>query len=620
MAANPDSAVLPIHPAHLPRAPLSFVFEVARGRYRPWILLLLACEAVNAGCGILLPFALGRILNQVTSANGLPSAVFKAQKGVALFGLLCVGELVFGRLSSAIQMRVTPRQRQYVARALFRYLHGHSHRFLTENFAGALANRIAETSHGVNQVLWSLVTELWPMAIVISVSNVLLALASPWLGLFTGVWAVGFVACSLVLARRTQPLAAAASSARSRTVGMIVDSVSNHAAVRLFARLDHERVRLDAAYAPELETVLRANLAMERVRLFQFAASAVLKAGIVMLAVWLWGRGSIGVGQFAMSVSLSLLIIAEVRNLSRRFLELFEALGNVGSGVRAIFRPHELIDGERAGELPIARGALQFDRVQFRYADGSGVFRGLSVSIPAGQRVGLVGLSGSGKSTFVNLVLRLYEPQAGAIRIDGHELSAFTQDALRRQIGLIPQDPTLFHRSLRENIRYGRLEASDVEVEQAAQRAHADEFIAQLPEGYDTQVGERGVKLSGGQRQRVAIARVILKNAPLLILDEATASLDSITEHAIQAALDDAMTNKTVLVIAHRLSTIAHLDRILVFSKGEIIEDGSHRALLARRGHYHQLWTRQSGGLLPDEPTLTPTLTTDASLHSDVAE
>jgi len=603
--ANFDSAVMPIHPARLPNAPLSFVLEVARGRYRPWLVLLLGCEALNAGCGILLPFALGRILNQVSSARGEqaePATVFKLlQAPLALFALLCVGELVFGRLSSAIQLRVTPRQRQYVARALFRYLHGHSHRFLTENFAGALANRIAETSHGVNQVLWSLVTELWPMAIVISVSNVLLALANPWLGVFTGVWALLFVACSLALARRTQPLSAAASSARSRTAGMIVDSVSNHAAVRLFAQLEHERARLDAAYAPELVTVLRANLAMERVRLFQFAASAVLKAGIVTLAVWLWSRGAIGVGQFAMSVSLSLLIIAEVRNLSRRFLELFEALGNVGSGVRAIFHPHELSDGADARELPIARGALQFDRVRFRYGDGTPVFRGLSVAIPAGQRVGLVGLSGSGKSTFVNLVLRLYEPETGDIRVDGHALGELTQAALRRQIGLIPQDPTLFHRSLRENIRYGRLEASDADVEEAARRARAAEFIAALPDGYDTQVGERGVKLSGGQRQRIAIARVILKNAPVLILDEATASLDSITEHAIQAAFDEAMADKTVLVIAHRLSTIAHLDRILVFSHGEIIEDGSHQALLARRGHYYQLWTRQSGGVLPEQ-------------------
>jgi len=301
-----------------------------------------------------------------------------------------------------------------------------------------------------------------------------------------------------------------------------------------------------------------------------------------------------------MSVSLSLLIIAEVRNLSRRFLELFEALGNVGSGVRNLFRPHEFTDSPHAHELSVQHGALEFEHVSFHYVDGKEVFRALSVSIPARQRVGLVGLSGSGKSTFVNLVLRLYEPQVGVIRIDGHDIRDLTQDALRRQIGLIPQDPTLFHRSLRENIRYGRLSASDAEVETAARRAHAHGFISEIPEGYEAQVGERGVKLSGGQRQRIAIARVILKDAPVLILDEATASLDSITEHSIQTALDAAMVDKTVLVIAHRLSTIAHTDRILVFSDGEIVEDGSHRALLARRGHYYQLWTRQSGGLLPE--------------------
>ena len=219
-----------------------------------------------------------------------------------------------------------------------------------------------------------------------------------------------------------------------------------------------------------------------------------------------------------------------------------------------------------------------------------------------------MGLSGSGKSTFVNLLLRLYDPQRGAIRIDGHELQGLLQDSLHRQIGLIPQDPTLFHRSLRENIRYGRADATDAEVEEAARRAHADEFIRETPGGYEAQVGERGVKLSGGQRQRIAIARVILKNAPVLILDEATSSLDSITESAIQEALNEVMADKTVIVIAHRLSTIVHLDRILVFSQGAIVEDGSHAELLARRGAYRELWSRQSGGLLPEnEPHATST-------------
>ena len=574
-----------------PTTPFRFVWFVARGRFRFWLIGLVGCETINASCGILLPYALNRILSTVTSgAVHVEQALWRP---VAAFTALCVGELVCGRISSAIQLRVAPRQRQYVARTLFDYLHRQSHRFLTDSFAGALAHRISETALGTNQVLWALITEFWPIAIVILVANVLLCSANFWLGGFSAAWSVVFLISSLFLARRTQPLAYAASSARSRTAGMVVDSVANHATVRLFARLGHERSRLDEAYASELGVVLKANAQMERVRLFQFAASALLKAGVVALAVALWSKGKIGVGAFVMAVSLSLLIIAEVRNLSRRFLELFESLGNVGSGVRAIFQPLELRDRSDARDVAITRGAITFEQVGFQYPDGTEVFRDLSLTIPAGQRIGLVGVSGSGKSTFVSLLLRLYDVQSGSIRIDGQPVVELTQDSLRAQIGLIPQDPTLFHRSLRENIRYGRVGASDAAVEDAARRSHAHEFIERLPAGYDTQVGERGVKLSGGQRQRIAIARVILKNAPILVLDEATASLDSLTEHAIQGALDEVMLGKTVIVVAHRLSTIAHLDRILVFSHGQIVEDGTHEALLARGGRYAALWQRQ---------------------------
>jgi ATP-binding cassette, subfamily B, bacterial len=585
----------------LPASPWQFIARVVRGRYRVGLAVMVGGEAIHAGCGILLPSALSRIITSVTSNHGAPAVLLEQVTGpVLLFTGLCAGEALFGRLNSAVQLRLAPRQRQYIARALFDYLHQHSHRFFSENFAGALAHRISEVSHGTNQVLWAAITEFWPIAIVISVANVLLLSANVWLGSFTLLWSVAFVSISIVLARRTQPLAHAASNARSRTVGQVVDSVSNHATVRLFSRHDHEQRLLDATYGSELETVLRSNLAMERVRWFQFGASAVLKAGTVAFAVWLYTQGEIGVGAFVMAVSLALLIIAEVRNLSRRFLDLFESLGNVGSGVRAILRPHELMDAPAALERRVGSAEIEFDAVRFAYADGAEVFRELSVKIPSGQRVGLVGLSGSGKSTFVSLLLRLYDTQGGCIRIGGHALCDYTQSSLRRQIGLIPQDPTLFHRTLRENIRYGNPDASDAEVELAARSAHADGFIAEIPGGYDAEVGERGVKLSGGQRQRIAIARVILKDAPILVLDEATSSLDSITEHLIQSALDRAMADKTVIVIAHRLSTIAHLDRVLVFSRGQVVEDGSHAELLARGGQYHRLWLRQSGGVLSD--------------------
>jgi ATP-binding cassette, subfamily B, bacterial len=593
--AAPDRELPLPSAAELPLSSVAFVARVVTGRFRLWLLAIALSEGLHALSGALLPRLVSRIIGLVSSAGSVSGGTAAALvTPVSLFVLLCGAELVFGRIGSAVQLRLAPRQRQYVARALFRYLHRHSHRFLTENFAGALAHRISETSHGINQVLFATLTEFWPMSIVIVVANVLLLFSSPWLGLFTGVWSLCFVAISWYLARRTQPLSSAASKARSRTAGAVIDSVTNHATVRLFARLDHERERLADAQSRELHTVLRANLAMEQVRLFQFSAAALLKGGTVVLAVWLWQRGAISVGDFVMAVSLSLLIIAEVRNLSRRFLDLFEALGNVSEGVATIFKPHELADNIEASEREIARGSIDFEGVEFGYAEGAQVFSGLTLSIPAGQRVGLVGLSGSGKSTFVSLLLRLYDPQHGRIRIDGHDLRSMTQDSLRRQVGLIPQDPTLFHRTLRENIRYGQMAADDAEVERAARRAHAHDFIAALPEGYDALVGERGIKLSGGQRQRIAIARVILKDAPLLILDEATASLDTLTEQAIQAALDDAMRGKTVLVIAHRLSTIAHLDRILVFSRGEVVEDGDHRALIAKGGAYAALWSAQS--------------------------
>jgi ATP-binding cassette, subfamily B, bacterial len=268
--------------------------------------------------------------------------------------------------------------------------------------------------------------------------------------------------------------------------------------------------------------------------------------------------------------------------------------------VRTIIRPHEIVDLPGAIPAHITRGALELQHVNFTYEGGARVFHDLSVRIPAGQRVGLVGYSGSGKSTFVSLILRLYEPQSGRVLIDGTDVRQMTQESLHSQIGLIPQDPSLFHRSLMENIRYGRQGASDPEVVTAARKAHAHEFIEQVPGGYAALVGERGIKLSGGQRQRVAIARVVLKDAPILILDEATSSLDSVTERAIQETLSDLMRNRTVLVVAHRLSTIAHLDRILVFNAGRIVEDGPHAQLLAAGGLYETLWTRQAGGFLPD--------------------
>jgi ATP-binding cassette subfamily B protein len=333
---------------------------------------------------------------------------------------------------------------------------------------------------------------------------------------------------------------------------------------------------------------------------FQFIATLSLQVGMIIYGARLWMDQRISVGSFAMVASLLLLVINDIRNLSRRFLEFFEYVGNVTDGVSVIIRPHEITDVPAAGKLAVTRGEIRFEDVHFGYAGGMQVFRGLNLTIRPGERVGLVGFSGSGKSTFVNLILRLYDIQQGRILIDDQDIRDVTQDSLRQSISMIAQDPMLFHRSLLDNMRYGSLSATDAEVEDAAQRAHAHEFIASLPEGYDSLVGERGVRLSGGQRQRVAIARALLKNAPIFFLDEATSSLDSVTERHIQESIENLMQGRTAIVIAHRLSTIAHLDRIVVFHDGEVVEDGTHAALLARKGHYARMWSMQAGGFLPE--------------------
>jgi ATP-binding cassette subfamily B protein len=585
----------------LPTTPFGFICYFVN-YYRWWYILIVILEAIHATCGIMLPYAIGEIIRSVTKSTGDSKYIFDAvRQPLILFAALSVGEVVFGRASGFLQTVRHPIHRQHIVRSLYAYLQQHSHRYLSSSFSGALAHRISETSLGVTQTMQMLISELMPVIIVHAVSTVLLYRAYPPLAAFVGGWAVLFISISFWLATRCRIYARKAASKRSETTGMIVDSVTNLNSSRLFARLGFERRYLNEQLKRELVEVRKSNWYSERIRWFQFISSAILKIGTLYYSLSLWSQGKIAAADFVVATSLSLLIISEARNLSKRFLEIFEHIGNISHGVSTIIQPHEIIDRENAIAHSITQGRIEFRRVNFSYSDSKQVFNKLSVTIQPGQRVGLVGFSGSGKSSFVNLILRLFDPQSGQILIDEVDIRDMTQDALHSQISLIPQDPSLFHRTLLENVRYGRLEASDEEVVEASRKAYAHDFIAQIKEGYDSLVGERGVKLSGGQRQRIAIARVILKDAPILILDEATSSLDSITEKAIQDTLDLAMQGKTVIVVAHRLSTISHLDRILVFDKGRIVEDGTHDELLTKRAAYYQLWKMQAGGFLPVE-------------------
>jgi ATP-binding cassette subfamily B protein len=585
----------------LPDTPFRFVCHFI-ARYRWWYLAMVAFEAINSTCGILIPYATGQVIKGVTQAHEHSVALVQSLQGpLWLFIGLSIGEVIFSRAGGRCQIILGPRQRQTVTRALYAYLQHHSHRYLSNDFAGALAHRISETSLGVSQTLWTVIFDFWPMAIVFGVAIGILGHAYRGLAELVGIWSVLFIAISFWLAMRARPYAVAAAAARSETTGKVVDAVTNLTSTRLFARLGYEREYLDTQLRKELKAVRTSNGYSERVRWFQYTAAAILKIAMLYYALRLWGDGAITVAEFVVACTTALLIINEARNLSRRFLEFFEYFGNVTNGVSVLIKPHEIVDQPNARSAVIERGRIEFQDVTFGYTPEQTIFRNLSVVIPAGQRVGLVGFSGSGKSTFVSLILRLYDVRGGRILIDGTDIRDMTQESLHRQLSLIPQDPNLFHRTLMENIRYGRLEATEDEVMDAARKAHAHDFVTQIKDKYASLVGERGVKLSGGQRQRIAIARVVVKNAPILILDEATSSLDSITEQAIQETLDEVMKGKTVIVVAHRLSTIAHLDRILVFDHGRIVEDGSHAELLARNGAYHQLWSRQAGGFVLDD-------------------
>ncbi|MBD2443892.1 ABC transporter ATP-binding protein [Dolichospermum sp. FACHB-1091] len=584
----------------LPDTPFLFICYFVN-QFRWWYVLMVLLEIAHATCGIMLPYAIGEMIRSVTRhSTGDSKLIFDIlRQPLILFTSLSIGEVVFGRSAGLLQTILHPIHRQHIVRSLYAYLQQHSHRYLSSSFAGALAHRIAETSLGVTQTMQMMITEFMPVIIVYIVSTILLYRAYPPLAAVVGIWAVLFISISFWLATRCRIYSRKAAAARSETTGIIVDSVTNLTSSRLFARLGFERRYLNDQLKRELREVRKSNWYSERIRWFQFISAAILKIGTLYYSLSLWSQGKIAAADFVVATSLSLLIISEARNLSKRFLEFFEHIGNVANGVHTIIQPHEIIDRDNAINHAITKGSIEFRQVYFSYSSEKTVFTNLSVTIQPGERVGLVGFSGSGKSTFVNLILRLFDPQSGQILIDGVDIKDMTQEALHSQISLIPQDPSLFHRTLLENILYGRLEASQAELIEAARKAYADDFIAQMKEGYDSLVGERGVKLSGGQRQRIAIARVILKNAPILILDEATSSLDSITEKAIQDTLDSAMNGKTVIVVAHRLSTIAHLDRILVFDRGRIIEDGTHSNLLAKGGAYHRLWQMQAGGFLP---------------------
>jgi len=476
----------------------------------------------------------------------------------------------------------------------------HSLSLFQTNFAGNLANKAKDIMSSIPDVCKLITYQFFSQFLSIAAAIFTVWTVDYTFALLLIAWVMLFVSGALLFSRKAKPLSTTASEVRSSVIGIMVDMLSNIASIHLFASQQSESKRLRKS----LDKWVASDQARDWLFLYMFAfqgfSFALYQALCFVLLIMGFKKGTVTGGDFALILTINMNIINTLWTLSSDIGLLSDHLGNITQGLSTILSPLTITDAPHATSLCITEGRICYDNVTFHYPQSELFFKKISVVIEPGQKVGLVGYSGSGKSTFVNLILRLHDVTSGHIFIDNQDIRTVTQHSLHKAIGTIPQDPSLFNRALRENICYGRPDATDAEIIEAAKQAHAHEFISELPHGYDMTVGERGSKLSGGQRQRIAIARAVLKNAPILILDEATSQLDTITERKIQESLWQLMQGKTTIIIAHRLSTLLHMDRILVFDQGSIVEDATHYELLARNGLYKTLWNAQVNGLLPN--------------------
>ncbi|MDM7554307.1 ABC transporter ATP-binding protein [Xanthomonas fragariae] len=475
--------------------------------------------------------------------------------------------------------------------------------FFNNDFAGRIANRVMQTGTSLRESAVQMVDALWYIVVYTGSALWLFAQADPWLMAPLLIWLVVYVGLMVFFVPRMKVRAWIASDARSKVTGRIVDGYTNISTLKLFAHAGREEVYVRDA----LDELAVKHRGQTRVTTAMDTAIAVANGFLIVgtcgLALWLWSRGQISVGAITLATGL----VIRIHNMSGWIMwtvnSIFEDIGSVQDGMQTISQPVQVQDAPNAVPLQVTQGQVRFEHIHFHYGKCGGVIAGMDLQVRAGEKIGLVGPSGAGKSTLVNVMLRLYDLEQGRILIDGQDIALVTQESLRGQIGLVTQDTSLLHRSIRDNLLYGRTQATDAQMLEAVCKARADSFIDTLVDGegrrgFDAYVGERGVKLSGGQRQRIAIARVLLKDAPILILDEATSALDSEVEAAIQDSLDALMGNKTVIAIAHRLSTIARMDRLVVMDAGRIVETGTHAELIAQAGLYARLWARQTGGFV----------------------
>ncbi|MER9844499.1 ABC transporter ATP-binding protein/permease [Mesorhizobium australicum] len=600
---DPFPVAEPVEP---PRTLVAFCLHYTRGAW-PYILVDAVLVAAIAIAEVWMFGFLGRIVDWLSGQNretflqtegwklaGMAFIVLFALPGTVWLHSLLNQQTLMGNYPMRIRWQV------------HRYLLKQSMSFYQDEFAGRIATKLMQTALAVRECVIKVIDVL-NYVVVYFLGMLLIVGSADWrLAAPLGVWMVGYILLLRFFIPRLGKVGEEQANARSTMTGRVVDSYTNIQTVKLFSHS-----RREAAFAREgmmgfLETVYRSMRLVTLLFGSLYILNALLLFSVTAISLWLWMGQVVTIGAVAVVIGLVLRMWGMSQWIMWEMSSLFENIGTVQDGIASISLPRLVEDRPDAKEIIVSKGDIRFEDIRFHYGKQKGVIENLSLVVKPGEKVGIVGRSGAGKSTLVNLLLRFYDLESGRILIDGQEIAGVKQDSLRAQIGMVTQDTSLLHRSVRENILYGRPDATDEMLLEAARRAEAMDFISGLSDhhgrkGFDAYVGDRGVKLSGGQRQRIAIARVMLKDAPILILDEATSALDSEAEAAIQENLYKLMQGKTVIAIAHRLSTIAAMDRLVVMDQGRVIEEGSHEELVARGGLYAQLWQRQSGGFLLDD-------------------
>jgi ATP-binding cassette subfamily B protein len=567
----------------------------------PLLLVILVTGVILQLADLAAPLFMRQFFNLLTVSSPGPTVGKALAITLGLVALMWFIDWLMRRLSDVANTYYAARVMASLYGDSFDYLLKHSYSFFISNFAGTLTHRISRFVRSFEMISDMVLTQFFPTSIFVVGVIVVLFVRNHTLGTALLVWTILFIVFQVYIAKLRQPSRKARAEADTKVTGTLADAVSNQSTIMQFAGNKHESGVLRGVVQVWQQATLRSwqmdGWTFGAISLFVL----VIQVGLLYGAVYFWLQGRLTVGDFVLIQSYLIGTFNQLMGIGYQLRRFYDAFADAGEMVEILQKPHEITDILGAKTLSVTDAKIDFTNVLFFFTDARPVLKDFTLSVPGGQKVALVGHSGAGKSTLTKLLLRMFDIQKGSITIDGQDVKEVSQESLRKAISFVPQEPILFHRTLMENIRYGKLDATDEEVMAAAQKAHCADFIDALPDKYNTYVGERGVKLSGGERQRVAIARAILKNAPILVLDEATSSLDSHSESLIQQALETLMQGKTVLVIAHRLSTIMKMDRIVVIEGGAVAADGTHADLLTQGGLYADLWSIQAGGFLLED-------------------